>query len=49
MNLDRDGVTLTMAPKNLSGRKKHAAQSIGFLWLKNGESMDKSAHALHPI
>lgn len=39
-----DGVTLTKAPKPLSARAKHAAQSIDHMWMKRGESMDKDVH-----
>ena len=42
MNLVLDGVTLTMPPKTLSGREKHAAQRIGHMWLRKGEKMDST-------
>ena len=35
-----DGVTLTRAPATLSGQQKHAAQSIGFMWMRKGEKWD---------
>ena len=34
-----DGVTLTRAPKPLSGKEKHAAQAIKHMWVKSGESL----------
>ena len=37
MNLVLDGVTLSMAPRPLSGRQRHAAQSIRHMWVKDGE------------
>ena len=47
MNLALDGVTLTKAPKNFSKRQMHAVQSIGHLWLRKGESMDKDVHTFN--
>ena len=44
LNLVLDGVTLTKAPQGLTGRKKHAAQSIGFMWMRQGEKMDPKLH-----
>ena len=44
LNLVLDGVTLTKPPRNLSARQKHASQSIGHVWLKLGESVDKDVH-----
>ena len=44
LNLVLDGVTLTKAPQGLTGRKKHAAQSIGFMWMRQGERMDPKLH-----
>ena len=39
-----DGVTLTKAPRKLSARQKHAAQSIKAMWMKKGEYMDPDLH-----
>lgn len=39
-----DGVTLTRAPKPLSGKEKHAAQAIKHMWVKKGESLDNTLH-----
>ena len=39
-----DGVTLTKAPRKLSERQKHAAQSIKAMWIKKGEAMDPDTH-----
>lgn len=44
MHLVFDGVTLTKAPRKLSARQKHAAQSIKAMWMKRGESMDPDLH-----
>jgi len=44
MHLVFDGVTLTKAPKQLSLRQKHAAQSIKALWMKKSEAMDPDLH-----
>ena len=44
MHLVFDGVTLTKAPKKLSSREKHAAQSIKAMWIKRGEAMDPEVH-----
>ena len=44
MHLVFDGVTLTKAPRKLSARQKHAAQSIKAMWMKKGESMDPDLH-----
>lgn len=44
MHLVFDGVTLTKAPRKLSARQKHAAQSIKAMWMKKGEAMDPEAH-----
>ena len=40
VHLNFDGVTLTKAPRKLSARQKHAAQSIKAMWMKKGEHMD---------
>ena len=45
MNLVLDGVTLTMPPAKLTGRQKHAAQRIGHMWLRSGETADPAVHA----
>ena len=44
MNLVLDGVTLTMPPKTLSGRQKHAAQRIDHMWLRHGERLNPDVH-----
>ena len=44
MNLVFDGVTLTKAPQALTGRQKHAAQSITRMWMKKGETLDSRVH-----
>ena len=44
MHLVFDGVTLTKAPRKLSSRQKHAAQSIKAMWIKRGEAMDPDVH-----
>ena len=44
MHLVFDGVTLTKAPKKLSSRQKHAAQSIKAIWMKKSEVMDPDLH-----
>lgn len=44
MHLVFDGVTLTKAPRKLSSRQKHAAQSIKAMWMKKGEYMDPDLH-----
>ena len=44
MHLVFDGVTLTKAPRKLSERQKHAAQSIKAMWMKKGEEMDPDLH-----
>ena len=44
MHLVFDGVTLTKAPRKLSARQKHAAQSIKAMWIKRGEAMDPEVH-----
>ena len=44
MHLVFDGVTLTKAPRKLSSRQKHAAQSIKAMWIKRGEAMDPEVH-----
>ena len=44
MNLVLDGVTLSVPPKALSGRQKHAAQRIGHMWMRKGEQVDSTLH-----
>ena len=44
VHLNLDGVTLTKAPRKLSARQKHAAQSIKAMWIKRGEAMDPEVH-----
>ena len=44
MGLVLDGVTLTRAPKPLSGKEKHAAQAIKHMWVRRGEALDNSLH-----
>ena len=44
MNLVFDGVTLTKPPQALTGRQKHAAQSITRMWMKKGETLDSRVH-----
>ena len=39
-----DGVTLTRAPKPLTGAQKHAAQAIKAMWVKKGEALDNNLH-----
>ena len=39
-NMVLDGVTLTMAPKPLSGRQKHAAQRLTSMWMRTGEAFN---------
>lgn len=39
-----DGVTLTKAPPSLTGRQKHAAQSIGHMWQKPSERLATDVH-----
>ena len=42
-----DGVTLTLAPKPLSAKEKHAAQAITHMWVKRGEALDNNLHTLN--
>ena len=44
LNVVLGGVTLTTAPKGLSQRQKHAAQTIRFNWLKKGEALENDLH-----
>ena len=47
MSMVLDGVTLTMAPKPLNGRQKHAAQRVGSMWLKEGERLHNDIHTFN--
>ena len=47
MSLIIDGVTLTKAPKGLSARQKHAAQSVGHMWMRQGERMSNDVHTFN--
>ena len=47
MNLVLDGVTLTMAPKSLNARQKHAAQRIDHMWLRAGEKLPPDANTFN--
>ena len=47
MNLVVDGVTLTMAPKSLNARHKHAAQRIDRMWLRTGEKLLPDANTFN--
>lgn len=42
-----DGATLARAPKPLSGKEKHAAQAIKYMWVKDGEALDNSLHTFN--
>ena len=44
MHLVFDGVTLTKAPKGLTGRQKHAAQSIRHMWMKDSDRHGPQLH-----
>ena len=44
MNLVLDGVTLTMAPKPLNAKEKHAAQRIMHMWTRKGEALNNDIH-----
>ena len=46
-NLVLDGVTLTMAPKPLNARERHAAQAIKHMWVREGEQMDNDLHTFN--
>ena len=47
MQVVLDGVTLTMPPKPLHDRQKHAAQRISSMWLKRGERLDNDVHTFN--
>ena len=42
MHMVLDGVTLTMPPKTLSGREKHAAQRLTSMWMCSGERLQSN-------
>ena len=44
MGLVLDGVMLTMAPKSLSGRERHMAQSIKHTWMRQSEDPTPYCH-----
>ena len=47
MSLGIDGVTLTKAPRALSGRQKHAAQAAKHTWMKRDEKVDPQLHTFN--
>ena len=47
MSMVLDGVTLTMAPKPLNGRQKHAAQRLSSMWLQHGERLNNDIHTFN--
>ena len=47
MSLVIDGVTLTKAPAGLSGRQKHAAQNVGFMWMRRAERFSRGVHTFN--
>ena len=47
MHMVLDGVTLTMPPKPMSGRQKHAAQRITSMWMCTGEAFDNDVHTFN--
>ena len=47
MGMVLDGVTLTMPPKTLHGRQKHAAQRITMQWMRAGERLDNDLHTFN--
>ena len=42
-----DGVTLSKAPRALSAKQKHAAQSLRHMWMRKGEKTDPSLLTLN--
>ena len=42
-----DGVTLSKAPRTLSAKQKHAAQSLRHMWMRKGEKTDPSLLTLN--
>lgn len=48
MNLVLDGVTLTVPPKPLTGRQKHAAQAVKHMWMQKGEKFDSRVPTYNP-
>ena len=47
MSLIIDGVTLTRAPASLSGRQKHAAQSVAFMWMRRTEKFSREVQTFN--
>ena len=47
MNMVLDGVTLTVPPKPLSAKQKHAAQRITCVWTCAGERLDNDIHTFN--
>ena len=47
MNIVLDGVTLTLPPKPLSAKEKHAAQRITAMWTRPGERMENYIHTFN--
>lgn len=47
MHMVLDGVTLTMPPKPLSARQKHAAQRITSMWTCPGETLNNDMHTFN--
>ncbi len=47
MQMVLDGVTLTMAPKQMSARQKHAAQRISCMWQREGETLNNDLHTFN--
>ena len=44
MNLVFDGVARTAAARGLTGRQKHAAQSIGQMWMRKDARVGPKLH-----
>ena len=47
MNLVLDGVTLTVPPKPLSAKEKHAAQRLTSMWTCPGERLENDIHTFN--
>lgn len=47
MNMVLDGVTLTMPPKPMNSRQKHAAQRLSCMWLREGERLHNDIHTFN--
>ena len=47
MNIVLDGVTLTVPPKPLSAKEKHAAQRITSMWTCPGERLENDIHTFN--